>query len=88
MTGVQTCALPILGKPVGQDLLLDRPSVARQLGLEGALAEFERLVAATQALVPVCRGAKAFRGLIALEAERLLPVGLFGTRSGGATVTA
>ena len=82
------CDAQALGKPVGQDLLLDRPSVARELGLEGALAEFDRLVAATQARVPVCPGAKAFRGLIALEAERLLPVGLFGVRSGGLTVVA
>ncbi|KQP18269.1 polyprenyl synthetase family protein [Pseudorhodoferax sp. Leaf267] len=82
------CDAQALGKPVGQDLLLDRPSVARALGLEGALAEFDRLVAATQACVPDCPGAKAFRSLIALEAERLLPVGLFGARSGPARVVA
>jgi geranylgeranyl diphosphate synthase type II len=82
------CDAQALGKPVGQDLLLDRPSVARELGLEGALAEFDRLVAATQARVPACPGAKAFRGLIALEAERLLPVGLFGARSAPVKVAA
>jgi len=70
-----------LGKPIGQDLLLGRPSMARELGLEGALAEFERLIAATQARVPACPGAAAFRGLIAREAERLLPAGLL-VRSG------
>ena len=76
------------GKPVGQDVLLDRPSMARTLGLEGALDEFERLVAATQARVPACPGAKAFRGLIALEAERLLPGGLVGARGRRPTVAA
>ena len=69
-----------LGKPVGQDLLLDRPSMARELGLEGAVAEFERLVAATQAAVPPCPGAEALRHLIAVQADRLLPAGLVGAR--------
>lgn len=66
----------LLGKPVGQDQLLGRPSMARELGLEGALTEFLRLIAATQARVPPCRGAASFRHLIAREAERLLPAGL------------
>ncbi len=76
------------GKPVGQDVLLNRPSMARALGLEGAVAEFERLVAVTQATVPSCPGDKAFRHLIALEAERLLPVGLVGAHAARVTVAA
>ncbi|MBC7730073.1 MAG: polyprenyl synthetase family protein [Microbacteriaceae bacterium] len=66
----------LLGKPVGQDLALDRPSSARALGLEGAFAEFERLVDATLAAIPVCRGAAQFRGLIKREADRLVPLSL------------
>ncbi|WP_295546379.1 polyprenyl synthetase family protein [uncultured Pseudacidovorax sp.] len=62
-----------LGKPAGQDVRLDRPSIARALGLEGALAEFERLFAVTQARVPPCNGAQGLRRLIALQGERLLP---------------
>jgi geranylgeranyl diphosphate synthase type II len=77
-----------LGKPIGQDLLLGRPSMARELGLEGAVAEFERLLAATQAKVPPCPGAKAFRLLIAHEAERLLPSGLLGLSKVRLTVAA
>lgn len=62
-----------LGKPGGQDVALGRPSSARQLGLEGALAEFHRLVQATLLTVPVCPGASQFRQLIRHEANRLVP---------------
>jgi len=62
-----------LGKPGGQDVALGRPSMARELGLEGALAEFQRLVQATLLTVPVCPGASQFRQLIRQEANRLVP---------------
>jgi geranylgeranyl diphosphate synthase type II len=62
-----------MGKPGGQDVALDRPSSARELGLEGALAEFQRLVQATLLTVPVCPGASQFRQLIRREADRLVP---------------
>ncbi|MFG6414996.1 polyprenyl synthetase family protein [Roseateles sp. DC23W] len=62
-----------LGKPGGQDVALDRPSSARELGLDGALAEFHRLVQATLLTVPVCPGASQFRQLIRHEANRLVP---------------
>lgn len=62
-----------LGKPGGQDVALDRPSSARALGLEGAMAEFQRLVQATLLTVPVCPGAAQFRQLIRHEADRLVP---------------
>lgn len=63
----------VLGKPGGQDLALDRPSATRELGLEGAMAEFQRLVQHTLRTVPVCPGAAQFRLLIRHEADRLLP---------------
>lgn len=62
-----------LGKPGGQDIANDRPSSARELGLEGAMAEFQRLVQATLLTVPVCPGAARFRQLIRHEADRLVP---------------
>lgn len=68
------------GKPGGQDLALGRPSMARELGLEGALTEFHRLVQATLLTVPVCPGAAQFRELIRRESERLLPSRLLGHR--------
>ncbi|PTT74905.1 geranylgeranyl pyrophosphate synthase [Pelomonas sp. HMWF004] len=65
-----------LGKPAGRDLALDRPSMARELGLTGAVAEFERLIQATLATVPACPGAARFRALIQHEALRLVPLEL------------
>jgi geranylgeranyl diphosphate synthase, type II len=62
-----------LGKPGGQDAALGRPSMARELGLEGALTEFQRLVQATLRTVPACPGAAQFRALIRHEAQRLVP---------------
>ncbi|RZL36275.1 MAG: polyprenyl synthetase family protein [Rubrivivax sp.] len=62
-----------LGKPGGQDVALGRPSTARELGLDGALAEFHRLVQATLLTVPVCPGSAQFRQLIRHEANRLVP---------------
>ena len=77
----------LLGKPVGQDLALDRPSSARELGLEGAFVEFERLVDATLAAIPACSGAAQFRSLIKHEADRLVPLSLRQQRRAAASVT-
>lgn len=64
-----------MGKPAGQDQARDRPSIARALGLDGAVAEFGRLVQATLAAVPACPGASDFRALVMHEAARLVPDG-------------
>jgi geranylgeranyl diphosphate synthase, type II len=63
----------VLGKPIGQDVALLRPSTASELGLDGAIAHFDRLVGCAIAAVPECRGAEALRALVRLEAERLVP---------------
>jgi geranylgeranyl diphosphate synthase type II len=62
-----------LGKPVGQDVALGRPSSAREHGLSGAIEHFDRLVANAIDAVPPCRGASQLRALVRLEAERLVP---------------
>ena len=62
-----------MGKPGGQDLALGRPSMARELGLKGALAEFRRLVQATVLTVPSCPGEAQFCQMIRREADRLVP---------------
>lgn len=62
-----------LGKPTGRDVALGRPSAARAKGLTGALRHFDRLVACAVEAVPVCRGAAQLRGLVRMEAERLVP---------------
>lgn len=62
-----------LGKPVGQDVALGRPSAARELGLTGAVRHFERLLAAAVESIPGCPGNAQLRTLIALESQRLIP---------------
>jgi len=63
----------VLGKPIGQDIALGRPSSARELGLDGAIFHFESLVAGAIAAIPNCAGAARLRALVRLESERLVP---------------
>ncbi|CAN5337582.1 polyprenyl synthetase family protein [soil metagenome] len=63
----------VLGKPVGRDAALLRPSAAAELGLEGAIGLFDRLVAGAIEAVPPCKGAEQLRALVRMEAERLVP---------------
>jgi geranylgeranyl diphosphate synthase, type II len=63
----------LLGKPVGRDLALGRPSSASEHGLAGAIQHFDRLVACAIEAVPPCRGASQLRELVRMEAERLVP---------------
>ena len=62
-----------LGKPIGQDVALGRPSVATEQGLSAAMRIFQRLVADAIAAVPECRGAPMLRALVRAESERLVP---------------
>ena len=64
----------LLGKPVGRDVALGRPSSATEQGLSGAIQHFDRLVACAIEAVPPCRGAAQLRQLVRLEAERLVPL--------------
>lgn len=63
----------LLGKPVGQDVALGRPSSATEHGLSGAIQHFDRLVASAMDAIPPCRGASQLRELVRLESERLVP---------------
>jgi geranylgeranyl diphosphate synthase, type II len=65
-----------LGKPIGQDVALGRPSVARERGMGAALTLFERLVQQAVDAVPACRGAAMLRALVRAESERLVPQSL------------
>ena len=62
-----------LGKPAGQDALHERPSAARALGLEGAIAHFQSLIDRAGASIPVCACRDMMRQLVLREAERLVP---------------
>ena len=68
----------LLGKPMGRDAALCRPSAAGQLGLEGAVRLFDGLVERAIAAIPPCPGAAQLRALVRAEAERLVPQSLSG----------
>jgi geranylgeranyl diphosphate synthase type II len=63
----------VMGKPPGRDVALLRPSAATELGLDGAIAHFDRLVGCAVAAVPDCPGAELLRSMVRQEAERLVP---------------
>ncbi|MBC7436162.1 MAG: polyprenyl synthetase family protein [Bdellovibrionales bacterium] len=63
----------LLGKPVGQDVALGRPSAAIELGLGGAVQHFRQLIANAAQSIPECRGATQLRALVHAESERLVP---------------
>jgi geranylgeranyl diphosphate synthase type II len=63
-----------LGKPIGRDAALGRPSIARERGLAAAMRHFDALVGEATQAVPPCPGAPMLRALVRSEAERLVPV--------------
>lgn len=65
-----------IGKPVGRDIALGRPSSAIEHGLDGAVAHFDVLVSRAVESVPSCAGAGSLRALVRAEAERLVPSAL------------
>ena len=65
-----------LGKPAGQDALHARPSSAQALGLDGAIAHFDHLIAQAGTSIPACSCRDMLRQLVQLEAERLVPKAL------------
>ena len=67
------CSEAELGKPVGRDAVLDRPSAVRQYGLQGAIQYLDELAAEAAAAVPPCLGASSLRAHILSETSRLLP---------------
>jgi geranylgeranyl diphosphate synthase type II len=62
-----------LGKPVGRDAALGRPTAVREFGVGGAIDYFRRLIDDAVASIPACPGADALREIMRLEAQRLLP---------------
>jgi geranylgeranyl diphosphate synthase type II len=62
-----------LGKPVGRDAELGRPTAVVQYGLRGAVRHFTGVIAEATASIPDCPGAEFLRELVDLEAQRLLP---------------
>lgn len=65
-----------LGKPIGQDKSLGRPSLVGTFGLDGAMEQLESLVKAAIGAIPPCPGAADLKTLIVTEAMRLVPAEL------------
>ena len=62
-----------LGKPVGRDVALGRPSAARELGIAGSLRRLETLVEEAIKSIPPCAGAEELKAAMRIEAEGLVP---------------
>ena len=62
-----------LGKPVGRDAALGRPSAVRELGVGGAMTRLKSLVAGALEAIPACPGAPELRAVILRETLSLLP---------------
>ena len=63
----------LLGKPVGRDEALMRPSACRELGLKGAIAKLDGLVELAVGSIPECARAAELKVLIRREASHFLP---------------
>ncbi len=62
-----------LGKPAGQDAANGRPNAAMDLGLKGAAARLEALIAEAVDSIPPCAGRDRLAGIVAAQAARLMP---------------
>ena len=65
-----------IGKPVGRDLALGRPSAVIELGLDGALFRLHELVQGAIHAMPPCPNGAELRSLMLSEAKRLVPAKL------------
>lgn len=65
-----------IGKPVGRDLALGRPSAVIAYGLDGAVHHLHQLVRDAIDAMPPCANAAELRALMLSEARRLVPAKL------------
>jgi geranylgeranyl diphosphate synthase type II len=67
------CSPDQIGKPVGRDEALLRPSACRELGVRGAIGKLSNLVEESVASIPRCKRIDELGALIRYEASRFLP---------------
>ncbi|MCW1842505.1 polyprenyl synthetase family protein [Prosthecomicrobium hirschii] len=70
------CEPAELGKPVGRDAALGRPSATREFGMAGAMDRLRVLVARAVEVVPVCPGDALLKAMILRETRKFLPAEL------------
>jgi geranylgeranyl diphosphate synthase type II len=68
----------VIGKPIGQDLLLGRPNAVRRLGVEGASSRLKGVIERAVHSLPPCPGEDGLRTLIRKEAGRFMELALNG----------
>ncbi|MET4101656.1 geranylgeranyl diphosphate synthase type II [Roseovarius sp. MBR-78] len=62
-----------LGKPVGQDDLHGRPNAVAELGVSGAVARLNDILAGAIASIPSCPGEAALAAMVRAQAEQIMP---------------
>ena len=62
-----------IGKPIGVDMALARPSAVADLGVDGAIARLKQLIGQALEAIPDCPGAAMLEAIVKGEAERLAP---------------
>ncbi|MTW22125.1 polyprenyl synthetase family protein [Allochromatium palmeri] len=62
-----------VGKPVGRDAVLNRPSAAGELGIDGAIARLRGLVTGAIDAIPACPGRDQFAEVLMAESRRIMP---------------
>lgn len=68
------CDEATLGKPVGRDEALHRPSAVAELGVAGAVRRLKDILAGAISSIPACPGEAALCEIVRAQAERLMPV--------------
>ncbi len=67
------CDAQTLGKPAGQDDLHGRPNAVADLGVAGAVARFDDILAGAISSIPACPGEAALAQMVRTYADRLVP---------------
>lgn len=67
------CDEVALGKPAGQDDLHGRPNAVAELGVQGAVARFDDILAGAISSIPACPGEAALAQMVRAYADRLVP---------------
>ena len=62
-----------LGKPVGQDAALARPSAVQELGVDGAIRRLRDILSGAIASIPSCPGEARLAAMVQLYAQRMTP---------------
>lgn len=63
-----------IGKPVGQDERLGRPSAVNELGVDGAAARLKDILSGAIASIPSCPGEAMLAQMVTMQAKKLTPV--------------